>query len=191
MSELTDKHEPPEVTESRETVQQGEQSNEQSGFEDDGPTPWSGDETARTPGEMQEQKVRDELTSRGYDQRYGTTDDEIRRNLGFNGRCADFVGCHEGQDQWLIAESKGGDLGKGVKQLENTNKGLKANEPGAVGNTTYEIHMNGDQFDRLSQNDGQIGGFYIQGGFLQYQDEVGNKQFKEIDDARITVRKVE
>ena len=41
MSELTDKHEPPEVTKSREIVQQGEQDNEQPGFEEDDPARWS------------------------------------------------------------------------------------------------------------------------------------------------------
>jgi hypothetical protein len=41
ISELKDKHEPPEVTESREIVQQGEQDNEQPGFEEDGPARWS------------------------------------------------------------------------------------------------------------------------------------------------------
>lgn len=41
MSELTDKPKPPEVTESREIVQQGEQDNEQPGFEEDGPARWS------------------------------------------------------------------------------------------------------------------------------------------------------
>lgn len=44
MSELNDKHEPPEVTESGETMQQGDQDIEQSVFDDDGPTRWSTDE---------------------------------------------------------------------------------------------------------------------------------------------------
>jgi hypothetical protein len=48
LSELTDKHELPEVTKSREIVQQGEQDNEQSGFEEDGPARWSESEVEGT-----------------------------------------------------------------------------------------------------------------------------------------------
>ena len=40
MSELKDKHELPEVPESGETIQQGDQGNEQPGFEDNGPARW-------------------------------------------------------------------------------------------------------------------------------------------------------
>jgi hypothetical protein len=68
MRELKDKHESPEVTESREIVQQGEQDNEQPGFEEDGPTRWSTDEGGDEPKTLdwykEQARTRDYSTDR-------------------------------------------------------------------------------------------------------------------------------
>jgi hypothetical protein len=58
VSELTDKHEPPEVIKSREIVQQEEQDNEQPGFEEDGPARWSERGDVITPRDLYESPIK-------------------------------------------------------------------------------------------------------------------------------------
>ena len=103
----------------------------------------------QTPGEEQEARVRSRLVAEGYEQLYGASDYEIRRNLGFRGKCADFVGYHPQLDRWLIAESKGSDLDAAEKQLQNTLLALVSKEPQAVGKISLQVHLRANQYNKL------------------------------------------
>ncbi len=61
-------------------------------------------------GQAQEDRVRSRLASQGYTQPFGISDNEIRLNLDFAGKCADFVGYNHHVDKWLVAESKGNNI---------------------------------------------------------------------------------
>jgi hypothetical protein len=100
-------------------------------------------------GKAQEDRVRSRLVAEGYEQPYGITDEEIRRNLSIKGKCADFIGYNPQTGWWLIAESKGSDLEKAEKQLTNTLNGLLIKESRATGKITLQIHIKGDQFSKL------------------------------------------
>lgn len=101
------------------------------------------------PGEEQEARVRSRLVTVGFEQPYGASDDEIRRNLGIRGRCADFVGYHPQRERWLIAESKGSDLDTAEKQLLNTLIGLLSKVPRATGKIDLQVHVRANQYDKL------------------------------------------
>jgi hypothetical protein len=138
-------------------------------------------------GEQQEDWMRRQLASEGYEQRYGVNDQEIRRNLGITGRCADFVGYHPQRGFWLIAESKGSDLDVAYKQLEETLRALLAKEPGAVGSVDLRIYMRSQQYQKLL--DTGLSGYYLRDHFLGCIE--GNEvfQFLTLQDMRIQVRR--
>src|SRR5215203_3988123 len=96
----------------------------------------------------QEARMRSWLVSLGYQQPYGTTDAEIRRNLGISGKCADFVGYHSGRGMWLIAESKGGNIYGIEAQLENTLRGLLHIEPEAMEGIELRLYTSTRQYAR-------------------------------------------
>jgi len=119
----------------------------------------------------QEEQVRKRLISEGYIERYGSNDTEIRRRLGINGPCADFVGFHPQRGMWLVAESKGGNLERAEKQLANTLRGLLAIEPEAVEAVELRIYMSEHQHTRLLTKG--LAGYLLDGGFLGFMQETG------------------
>ena len=125
------------------------------------------------------------LVSQGYQQRYGTNDAEIRRNLGINGKCADFVGYHPGRGMWLIAESKGGNIGTAEKQLASTLQGLLLVEPEAIEAVELWIYISQRQYDLLLQKG--LGGYSLQEGFLGAVDEQDVFQFIMIEGIKVHV----
>lgn len=133
----------------------------------------------------QEEAVRRKLVAQGYIQPYGTSDDEIRRNLGIRGKCADFVGYHLGLDRWLVGESKGSDLVTAEEQLANTLIGLLAKEPASSGKIDLQIHIRGEQFDKLP-NEG-LSGYHLQSNdnFLGHYNEEDIWQYSEAFGIRI------
>jgi len=108
----------------------------------------------------QEARMRRWLISQGYQKSYGTTDAEIRRRLGITGKCADFVGYHPEQGNWLIAESKGGDNEAAYLQIANTLRGLLTRETTAVGNTELQIFISAQQYERLSLSG--LSGYWVE-----------------------------
>jgi hypothetical protein len=137
----------------------------------------------------QEARMRRWLVSQGYQQSYGTTDAEIRRRLGISGKCADFVGYHPQQGNWLIAESKGGDIEAAYLQITNTLQGLLARESAAVGNTKLQIFISAQQYERLSLHG--LSGYFVRDGFLGNEDEQDVFHFILLDGERIQIKKAE
>ncbi len=142
-----------------------------------------------TLGEEQEQRMRSLLVSQGYEQRYGTSDTEIRYNLNISGPCADFVGYHPRLDRWLIAESKGSDLWSAEIQIANTLQALHAREPETRKKIELRIYTNPLQYDRLSQEPHGTGGYYRQGRFIGTKPDGINFQYAEILRRRISIFK--
>lgn len=141
------------------------------------------------PGEEQEARVRSRLVAEGYEQPYGTTDDEIRRNLGITGKCADFVGYHPQLDRWLIAESKGSDLWSAEIQLANTLVALLGIQGRAKGKIELRIYTNPSQYSRLGQEPHGTGGYYREGDFLGTKPDGINFESAEILGDRILIFK--
>lgn len=103
-------------------------------------------------GEAQEASVRARLSSQGYTQPYGLSDDEIRKGLGMRGKCADFLGYHPQLDEWLIPESKGSDMDAAYEQLNNTMKGLLAKQSVARGKIVLQVHISSQNYTFLSRD---------------------------------------
>ena len=122
-------------------------------------------------GEAQEERVRQQLVAEGYQQPYGTTDIEIRRNLGILGKCADFVGYHARLDRWLIAESKGNDMQSALEQIESTLHALIATEVSAAKHIELRIYTNQQQYERLTKDPRGASGYHVKGSFLGYRPE--------------------
>ena len=136
------------------------------------------------PHPNQEEQVRKRLVSEGYVERYGTNDAEIRQRLRISGPCADFVGFHPRRGMWLIAESKGGNLERGEKQLANTLQGLLTIEPEAVEALELRIYMNEQQHTRLLTEG--LAGYLLVEGFLGFMQGTGF-QFTLIRGMRVRV----
>ncbi|HEX9989564.1 MAG TPA: hypothetical protein VGE45_13945 [Chloroflexia bacterium] len=143
----------------------------------------------QTPGEEQEARVRSRLVAEGYEQPYGASDDEIRRNLGFRGKCADFVGYHPKLDRWLIAESKGSDLWSAEIQLANTLTALLDIQVVAKGMIELHIYTKPSQYSRLRQEPHGTGGYYREGDFLGTKPDGINFKFAHILGYRIRIFK--
>lgn len=143
----------------------------------------------QTSGEEQEARVRIRLVAEGYEQPYGETDDEIRRNLAITGKCADFVGYHPNLDRWLIAESKGSDLWSAEIQLANTLVALLGIQVRAKGKTELRIYTNPSQYSRLGQEPHGTGGYYREGDFLGTKPDGINFEFAQILGYRIRICK--
>jgi hypothetical protein len=87
-----------------------------------------------------EHKVRNSITTdEGMTQPHGASDAEVRKGLGMgpDEPCADILS-KDASGRWVITESKGGDIDKAIKQLENTANRLVAKEPTA---TTIEFRV--------------------------------------------------
>ncbi len=108
-------------------------------------------------GSDQEERVR-QLLADEYEQRFGTSDEAIRPALGIRGKVADFVGYNTRSSQWLIAESKGGNIGDAFDQLANTTKGLFVKYPGAQ--VELRIYVNAEKYGIL-QRGGDLGGYVM------------------------------
>jgi hypothetical protein len=133
----------------------------------------------------QEARMSRWLVSHGYQQRYGTSDSAIRKNLAVVGRCADFVGYHPGRGMWLIAESKGGNIYGVETQLGNTLHGLLGVEPEAIEAVELLLYVSMYQYTRLSLE--EVSGYAIQDGFLGYRDEKEVFHFTEIEGIRVKI----
>ncbi len=133
----------------------------------------------------QEEAVRRKLIAHGYTQPYGTSDEEIRRNLGIKGKCADFVGYHPQLDRWLIAESKGGNLDIAEAQLANTLLALLSKEPDAAGRVEVRVYISAHQYGQLRgeppKSSGR-GGYYVRDvdSYLGTYDEKNRWAYREI-----------
>jgi hypothetical protein len=120
----------------------------------------SGGQTASpnpNSGSEQEEKVR-RLLAEQYEQRLGASDEAIRSALGLRGKVADFVGYNARQNRWLIAESKGGNIGDAFDQLANTTKGLLDKYPGAQ--VKLRIYVNVEKYSILERG-GDLGGYVM------------------------------
>ena len=72
------------------------------------------------------------------------------------GKVADFVGYNARTNQWLIAESKGGNLGDAFDQLMNTTKSLLTKYPDAQ--LELRIYVNAEKYEVLRRG-GDFGGY--------------------------------
>jgi hypothetical protein len=88
----------------------------------------------------------------------GASDEAIRSALGLRGKVADFVGYNARQNRWLIAESKGGNIGDAFDQLANTTKGLLDKYPGAQ--VKLRIYVNVEKYSILERG-GDLGGYVM------------------------------
>jgi hypothetical protein len=138
-------------------------------------------------GMAQEERVRDALTQQGYRQPFGTTDQEVAKNLGIKGKVADFVGYNDDIDTWLIAESKGGDMQKAVTQLENTTEALIARE-GSI-KVDLKIYTRPEQYAKFAQEPDGLAGYRLdEHGYLGWNDQTTNQwHYAEIDGIKISV----
>jgi hypothetical protein len=98
------------------------------------------------------------LLAEQYEQRLGASDEAIRSALGLRGKVADFVGYNARQNRWLIAESKGGNIGDAFDQLANTTKGLLDKYPGAQ--VKLRIYVNVEKYSILERG-GDLGGYVM------------------------------
>jgi hypothetical protein len=123
--------------------------------------------STHNPGGGQENRVRDKFNQQGYQESYGSSDEDIRKNLGMSGKCADVVANDPQTGKWVIAESKGTRVEDALKQIRNTANGLINKEPLAAGNIAAEIYVGQSQYNALSGT-GLYGYRIDQSGFLYY-----------------------
>ena len=138
-----------------------------------------------SPGDEQEENMRRLLVNEGYQQVFGTSDAEIRRNLNISGPCADFVGYTASLDQWIVAESKGSNLWSAEMQITNTLAALLAKEPRVSGKVELCIYTNALQYARLSQEPHGTGGYYRQGDLLGSKPAGINFEYAEVLGSRV------
>ena len=138
-------------------------------------------------GPLQEQIVRESL-ARNYQQVYGTSDTEIRQGLGLQGKIADFVGYNSQQGRWLIAESKGSDMYKAVKQLQNTMQGVINKAGATTSNVDLRIYTSSSNMQRLVDSNLSLGGYRVREGFLGYINESGQWVWELINGVRVSVQ---
>lgn len=115
--------------------------------------------------------MRDRLVAEGYVEPFGTSDEEIRRNLSIQGQCADFVGYHPTKGWWIIAESKGSNFWAADIQLANTLTGLLAKQPDAANRIELYIFTNPTQFRRLEEHPAGVSGYYRQDTLLGFKPD--------------------
>ena len=132
----------------------------------------------------QEEKVR-QLLAKQYEQRYGASDEVIRSTLGIKGKVADFVGYNAKQNRWLIAESKGSDLGAAFEQLENTASALVKLQPHA--RLELRLYLDAKNFQTLSQG-GKISGWTIRDGTLGWYNEADEFVHAMIEGIKVLVQ---
>ena len=138
-------------------------------------------------GAGQEERVR-QLLAEEYDQRFGASDEAIRRALGVRGKITDFVGYQAHADRWLIAESKGSNISDAIAQLRNTAQSLIAHEGGAI-RLELRIYTNPNQYNHLTT--GRLGGWAIdQSGYLGWFDELGQWHYEWVQGFKILVQSV-
>jgi hypothetical protein len=153
---------------------------------------------SRSPGLAQEERVRTHLRYEGYTEPYGADDTEIARQLGIGktGDRADIVMQHGETGRWLVAESKGGNMGKAVKQIENTANALR-NEGVALDEMDFSVYTNEMQYEKLQQPPDGVGGYLMNDegylGWFNYADDgtVEAWQYAEVNNKRIRVHKAQ
>jgi len=136
-------------------------------------------------GSEQEEKVR-RLLAEQYEQRLGASDEAIRSALGLRGKVADFVGYNARQNRWLIAESKGGNIGDAFDQLANTTRGLLSKYPRA--HLELRIYVKADHYNFL-QNGGNFGGYYMNPqGYLGAFDDLRKWEYATVEGIKILLQ---
>jgi phage-related protein len=129
-------------------------------------------------GHPQEAQVRSHVSTT-HEQPFGVTDDEVRRGLGITGKSADIVAHNPTTGRWLIAESKGSDVGHAIHQFENTLPGLLNQVPGAHGHVDLAIYTSQAQYARFTSPEG-LGGYFVRDGMLGHADEAGVFHFIQV-----------
>ena len=121
-----------------------------------------------------ENKVREDLKKK-YEQILGEKDGDIRKNLDLpkNSSVADFVGCTP-DGKWLIAEVKGSDLDKAMKQLETTADAIIKKLGVDASNIELQIYAKSEVFDQLSTV-GLRGRFISKEGYLMFYDQINSE----------------
>lgn len=102
-----------------------------------------------------EHKVRNSMTTdEGMTQPHGASDAEVRKGLGMGADepCADILS-RDASGTWVVTESKGGDIDKAIKQLENTAKRLVVKEPTAT-NVEFRIYPNAVSYRQMQAPEG-------------------------------------
>jgi hypothetical protein len=143
---------------------------------------------AEERGRSQEDRVRETLKNDGYETPFGETDAEIRSRLSIDGKTADFVGYHRGQDRWLIAESKGGDIQSAFEQIRNTARSLWTRDSSIVAKTELRVYTRAEQHAKFSDPSNGLAGWRLKDGFLGWIDDATDEwNYAEIDGVRIRV----
>lgn len=128
-------------------------------------------------GRERELRVRAKLREEGYEQPFGEDDQLIRQNLQLKPgqKVADFIGRSADGERWVVAESKGNDLGKAFSQLEDTANALWNKNIGATpANTEFRIYVNETTWSKLqlSPTINGTGGYTLFDGYLGHTGEV-------------------
>ena len=153
----------------------------------------AGGGTAQPPGPgnggpEREKNTRDILAEL-FDQRWGGDDKAIRATFRIVGKVADFIGQHKDTGRYLIAESKGGNIGEAVDQLQNTANSFFDQVPGAANNTEFRIYTNRANYDKLrdSANNG-LAGWQLRNGYLGWiEEETGQWYYQLIEGHHVQV----
>jgi len=141
------------------------------------PSPPVSKEMGQQQGRERELRVRAKLREEGYEQPFGENDQLIRQNLQLKPgqKVADFIGRSADGERWVVAESKGNDLGKAFSQLEDTANALWNKNVGATSvNTEFRIYVNEATWSKLqlSPTINGTGGYTLFEGYLGHTGEV-------------------
>lgn len=113
--------------------------------------------SSRDDGDAREARMRQKL-SEDWEQPLGEKDTEIAKTLRIQNRpCADFVGTR-GDGEYLIAESKGSDIGGAIRQIENTLRALRT-QGVEVKSVELRIYFKPDVWERLTSTDSTISNY--------------------------------
>ena len=138
-------------------------------------------------GIEREERMRSKIVGEGFDQPLGTSDADIRKQLGLpeDSPMANFVG--KRGDQWRIAESKGGNINDAVTQVTETAEALVGKHPEAAGKLELEVYVKPEVFKNLESGQ-RIQNYVLKDGKLGFEiDDAGTVQFLEIQGAPVKV----
>ena len=141
------------------------------------PSPPASEGASQQQGREREARVRAKLREEGYEQPFGEDDQLIRQNLQLKPgqKVADFVGRSADGERYLVAESKGNDIDKAFRQLDETANALWKKNVGATpANTEFRIYVNDTTWSKLqlSPTLNNTGGYTVLEGYLGHTGEV-------------------